>query len=142
MKHLKTYENKKIEIEHAEKLKKIDFDTLSKKYKDHFFLSDVFMKEYNWKKEDFYIVLVNKIEPHNSPYPLNHLYNPRGDSFTVFENGKIKEPGGWGMSETEENFNNIHFILLFNIFPICIVVIEFGSIIGVRYCHITTKLCL
>lgn len=106
--YIKTFENK--EIDHKIKLSKIDFDALTKKYKDHFFLCDKYMREYDWEKKDFSIVLVDKIEPHESTSPLNHLYNPYGDSFTVYKNGEIKNPGGWGMSNTQEEFDNIHFM--------------------------------
>ena len=108
MKYIKTFENR--EIDHKIKLSKIDFDALTKKYKDHFFLCDYGNREYDWKKEDFYIILVDSIDPHTYTTPLNHLYNPHGDSFTVYKNGEISHAGGWGMSNTQEEFDNIHFM--------------------------------
>ena len=112
MKYIKKFEKSdlKLEIKHKEKLNKIDFKALSEKYKNHFFLSNAYMREYDYQKKDFYIVLVENIQPHNSPYPLDHIYTPYGDSFTIDKKGKISDPAGWVMSTTEKGFNNIHFM--------------------------------
>jgi hypothetical protein len=134
MKYILTYERSsqkelEMQIEHDKKISKIDFKSLSQKYKNHFFLYDHTMREYSWEEKNFYIVLVKNIEPHNSIYPLNHLYNPKGDNFTVKKNGEICNPGGWGMSETEEGFNNIHFMSALEFYEqhkdLCIKLFEF-----------------
>lgn len=93
-------------------------EKLTKKYKDKFFIAPVYMREYDWKKEDFYIVLVNSIEIRNNPEPRYdsknqlkpHIYWPRANNFTVMKNGEIKDAGGWGHDYTEEDFNEIEFM--------------------------------
>jgi hypothetical protein len=108
MKHLKTYED----IYSDENIE------LTKKYKDKFFITPAYMKEYSLVKKDFYITLVKNIHIKNNPEPRYdskqqlkpHTYYPIADSFTVMKNGEIKNPGGWGMDYTEEEFNEIDFM--------------------------------
>ena len=67
----------------------------SKDYKDKFFLSPCYMREYDYRDEDFYIVLVKDVDFHWHIDSGNVIW-PKGDSFTVMKNGKIKNPAGWG----------------------------------------------
>lgn len=70
----------------------------SKDYEDKFFISPVYMREYDHTKEDFYVVLVKKVDFHWHTDTWGNTIWPQGDSFTIMKNGKIKNPGGWGYS--------------------------------------------
>jgi len=82
-------------------------------YKGKFFTSPVFIREYDWKKEDFYIVLVNDIDfkwkIDSKPFSETKIW-PRADCFTVMKDGEIKDPTGWGHHYTQEEFDNIEFM--------------------------------
>lgn len=108
MKYIKKYENGYSSVD----------EELTKKYKDKFFISPVYMRKYDWIKEDFYIVLVKSVEIKNNPQPYKdikgqlkpHTHCTRSDSFTVMKNGKIENPAGWGHDYTKEEFNEIDFM--------------------------------
>jgi len=56
----------------------IDFEKLTKMYKNAFFIEPYGNSQYSWKDEKEYIVLVDKIEPHIYDSPKNHEYAPKG----------------------------------------------------------------
>ena len=95
------------------------FETNYSKYKDaskyegKFFIEQCYMNEYEWKKESFYIVLVEEMlykEYSADRYGEKHPIWPSGDSFTVMKNGKIKDPAGWGHSYSKEELDKINFM--------------------------------
>jgi len=90
----------------------------SKDYKDKFFLSPCYMRECDWKDEDFYIILVKDVDFHWHIDGTGDVIWPKGDSFTVMKNGKIKNPAGWGHNYKSkdsnakgiDNFDDIDFM--------------------------------
>ncbi len=79
---------------------------LSKEYKDKIFIAPVFMNEYSWKQEDFYITLVKDVVIDNS----SNKYWPISDCFTVMKTGEITSPAGWGLDYTLERLKKIDFM--------------------------------
>lgn len=78
---------------------------LTNLYKDKFFFPEVYMNKYDWKKELYYIVLIDKIllKKYNNRYWTN------GDCFTVTKKNKIISPGGYGMDYLINELNNFKF---------------------------------
>jgi hypothetical protein len=82
----------------------------SKDYEDKFFISPCYMREYEWEEKDFYIVLVKDVDFNWHDHTGKVIW-PKGDSFTVMKNGKIKDPAGWGYQyKTIEELDNLGFM--------------------------------
>lgn len=90
--------------------KELNFEELTKKYKNHFFIEKTMNSDHDWERKDFYLVLVTEIRKHTAEFPINSVVIPKGECFTVLKNGEFENASTYMYSKSLEEFNKINFL--------------------------------